>query len=103
VRHGGWLCAGATHAEALAHHVSAGAALQTCQVSADLDYAQVPGRLAPEPQTRVRIAGRRTDDGLRAYTMLTSSQGRLPSPHMGVPNRVVHGVRPRRQRHRCCL
>jgi len=60
----------AQRADALAHHVSACAALQTCQVCADLDPEQVLGRLACEPQARVRIAGRRTDDGLWAYTVL---------------------------------
>ena len=39
-------------------------------MSADLNYAQVLGRIASEPQNRVRIAARRTDDGSWAHTML---------------------------------
>jgi len=51
-------------------------------VSADLDYAQVLGRLASEPQARVRIAGRRTDDGLWAYTMLEAVTGEAAVPRI---------------------
>ncbi len=51
-------------------------------MSAYLDYAQVLGRLACEPQVRVRIAGRRTDDGLWAHTMLEVVTGEAAVPRI---------------------
>ncbi len=51
-------------------------------MSADLDYAQVLGRLASEPQNRVRIAARRTDDGLWAYTRLDVVTGEAAIPRI---------------------
>jgi len=49
-------------------------------VNADLDCEQVLGRLATEPQARVRIAARRTDDGLWTYTMLDVVTGEAAVP-----------------------
>lgn len=49
-------------------------------MNADLDYEQVLGRLASEPQARVRVAARRTDDGLWTYTMLDVVTGEAAVP-----------------------